>query len=215
MFTGIILGLASLAKRELQGRDAHLTITPHFALDAIVDGESIAVNGVCLSVEKHSQHTFTCYASHETLSKTTLAHLPIGCTVNLERALAMGERLGGHIVTGHVDCVATVTDIRDDGRSRICRFRFPKEFAPSVLEKGSVALDGISLTVNACGPDFLEVNIIPDTQRRTNAELWKRSDKVNLESDVLGKYVQHILCLSKNSPETGVSRSLLERVGFL
>ena len=221
MFTGIILGLGELSEKTLHGQDAHFTFTPAVPLHDIVDGESIAVNGCCLSVENHTGSQFSVYASQETLSKTTLSHLALHAPVNLERALAVGDRLGGHIVSGHVDCVATVTDEKKAAHSRIYRITYPKEHTPCVLAKGSVALDGISLTVNACGSGFLEVNVIPDTQKRTNVCTWRKGTKVNMETDLLGKYVQKMLqegVVSLKTQQTGqhpLSKEFLMNAGFI
>lgn len=197
MFTGIIQGQGGIVAVEGAGKETRLRIRPLFALPDIVVGESIAANGVCLTVETHggARDTvwYTCYASAETMRLTTLGDLRTGDKVNLERALAMGDRLGGHMVAGHVDCVATVADIRPEGESRRYRLTFPQEFGPQVIPKGSVALDGVSLTVNHCGPDFLEVNVIPETQRVTTIAGWKPGVRVNMETDLIGKYVQRML----------------------
>jgi len=144
-------------------------------------------------VETFGRGWFTAYASAETMSVTNLGALSVSSSVNLERALAMGDRLGGHIVSGHVDCLAEVLTVRQAGESRIYRLGFPAEFATQVIPKGSVALDGISLTVNDCGHDYLEVNIIPATQRETTISGWSSGRQVNMETDVIGKYVQRML----------------------
>lgn len=193
MFTGIIQGLGRVAQIRKSGAECRFTLRPQFNLTHINDGESIAVNGACLSVENHSADIFTVYASAETLNATTLGSLATGDAVNLERALALGDRLGGHLVSGHVDCIAQVSDIRSEGQSVRCRLNFPLEFGPEVITKGSVCLDGISLTVNDCGPDFLEVNVIPDTQKRTSMRDWRPGVNVNMETDLIGKYVRRLL----------------------
>lgn len=197
MFTGIIQGQGGIVSVEGAGGETRLRIRPLFALTDIMVGESIAANGACLTVESHggSRDTawYTCYASAETLRLTTLGELRVGDRVNLERALAMGDRLGGHMVAGHTDCVARVTAVRPEGESRCYRLKFPREFGPQVIPKGSVALDGVSLTVNHCGPDFLEVNVIPETRRVTTIAGWKPGARVNMETDLIGKYVQRML----------------------
>ncbi len=193
MFTGIIQGQGKITSLRKNGAECRLAIHPLFTLADVTDGESIAVNGACLSVESHSRDGFTAYASAETLTRTTLDTLSNGDLVNLERALALGDRLGGHLVSGHVDCLATVREVRPAGQSICCRLEFPASFGPEVIAKGSVALDGISLTVNDCGPDFLEVNIIPDTQKRTTMRHWRPGVRVNMETDLIGKYVRSLL----------------------
>ena len=193
MFTGIIQGMGRVAAVDRSGSETRFTLRPDFALADYALGESIAVNGVCLTVETFGQGWFTAYASAETLSVTNLGALRVSSTVNLERALAMGDRLGGHIVSGHVDCLAEVVSVRQAGESRIYQLGFPAEFGTQVIPKGSVALDGISLTVNDCGRDYLEVNIIPATQRETTISGWTPGRRVNMETDVIGKYVQRML----------------------
>ena len=148
MFTGIIQGQGVIERLTRQAGQCRLTIAPRFDFPDIVDGESIAVNGTCLSVEHHEGSVFSLYASRETMNRTTLGKLHEGSLVNLERALAVGNRLGGHIVAGHADCLATVESITRSGDSLVCRLGFPEAFGPEVVPKGSVALDGISLTIN-------------------------------------------------------------------
>lgn len=236
MFTGIIQGQGEISSLRKTGAECRLAIRPLFILPDVIDGESIAVNGACLSVESHSRDAFTAYASAETLARTTLGALRNGDLVNLERALALGDRLGGHLVSGHVDCLATVRDVRPAGQSLRCRLEFPADFGPEVIAKGSVALDGISLTVNDCGPDFLEVNIIPDTQKRTTMRQWRPGARVNMETDLIGKYVRSLLgpwsgitgatgvpgktgrtdgSAAATEARAGVSRELLLRNGFI
>lgn len=223
MFTGLIQGQGKIAALQQNGTEARLTIAPQFTLENIVDGESIAVNGACLSVEHHSGNQFVAYASAETLARTTLGKLGVGDMVNLERALALGDRLGGHLVSGHVDAIATVESVQARGQSLVCRLRFPAEFGQQVIAKGSVTLDGISLTINECGKDFLEVNIIPDTQKRTTMRHWKQGVPVNMETDLIGKYVCNMLGPwrgeTANEPVGGtgssITRAMLLENGFL
>lgn len=193
MFTGIIEGLGQVMQLVRQGKECRLKIRPLFAMEQIVDGESIAVNGACLSVETHGENYFTAYASGETLSRTNLESLKPDAQVNLERALALGGRLGGHIVSGHIDCLARVQSIGRVGQSLRLRLSFPVKYGPQIIAKGSVALNGISLTVNDCGSDYLEVNIIPDSQKRTNLPSWRIGSQINMETDIIGKYVQRLM----------------------
>lgn len=202
MFTGIIQGLGDVTELRRQGVDCRLSLRPRFRMENIVDGESIAVNGVCLSVERHGDESFEAFASAETLARTTLGALRPGESVNLERALAVGERLGGHIVSGHVDCVAIVRSLSRTGQSARFRLAFDRRFSPEIITKGSVALDGISLTINDCGPGYLEVNIIPDTQKRTNMHGWRIGTRVNMETDIIGKYVQKLLAPWQTGSDT-------------
>lgn len=193
MFTGLIQGLGKIINIDKKNNEARFRIEPLFVMENLQNGESIAVNGVCLSVENFStfksNSVFTIFASRETLKLTNLPFLNAGSLVNLERAIKMGERIGGHLVSGHVDCLATLNVKKNVGQSVMLRFSFPPQFAPEIITKGSIALNGISLTINNCGRDFLEVNIIPDSQIRTNINDWQVGSKINMETDLIGKYV--------------------------
>jgi riboflavin synthase len=220
MFTGLVQGMGTIRAVESRGAESRLRISPDFALHDYQAGESIAINGVCLTVEQYGTDWFSAYASAETMGLTNLGRLTTGSSINLERALALGDRLGGHLVSGHVDCTAVVASISPAGESKLFRLSFPTEFGPQVIAKGSVALDGISLTVNACGPDFLEVNIIPATQGETTIAKWKPGTMVNMETDLIGKYVQNMLGPwdgGRNSAQTkpsSMSLDFLHKHGF-
>lgn len=216
MFTGIIQGRGRIDGLEKRGAETRFSVRPDFALRDYARGESIAVNGVCLTVETFGAGWFTAYASGETLAVTSLGSLRMGSPVNLERALALGDRLGGHLVSGHVDCLAEVTAVREAGQSRIYRLRFPEQFAHHVIPKGSVALDGVSLTVNDCGSNYLEVNIIPATQRETTIAGWTAGQHVNMETDVIGKYVARMLApwSKPDSEPTAITLDFLKKNGF-
>jgi len=199
MFTGLVMGLAEVAGIESGSGESRFTFRPLFPAPAWVKGESIAVNGVCLSVETFDTLSFTAYASQETLRFSNLGSLRYRDKVNLERALALGDRLGGHLVSGHIDGIAHIESIRDAGSSKITRVSFPAEFSTQIIPKGSVALDGVSLTINQCGPGFLEVNVIPETRQTTTLGSWKTGQALNLETDMLGKYVEHMLLAWKET----------------
>ena len=193
MFTGIIHGQGEVTALQSLGKETRLTLHARYALDHIQKGESIAVNGVCLTVESFGERVFTAYASSETMSRTNLGALRVGSLANMERALAVGDRFGGHMVSGHVDCLAKVEGISHAGQSRCIRLSFPAAYASEVVPKGSITLDGVSLTVNSCGSDYLEVNVIPETFRVTTVEHWTKGQGVNMETDIIGKYVRHML----------------------
>lgn len=193
MFTGIIYCLGDIAARSGAGPETRFTIVPRKPFERPEVGESIAVNGTCLTAESFSGAAFTAYASQETLAVSGLGSLKVKSAVNLERAVAVGSRLGGHMVSGHVDCVATVVSVTPRGDSTIFRLAFPSAMGHLVAGKGSVALDGVSLTVNECGPDFLTVNVIPETLRETIIHQWRAGTSVNMETDVIGKYVARIV----------------------
>ncbi len=198
MFTGLIQTTGVMLAMERRGQECRMTIRPETPFSALEHGESIACNGACLSVERFDAASFTVYASTETMTRTNLGSLSQGSVLNLERALRLGDRLGGHIVSGHVDCLAEVVSVRQSGQSVVVAFAYPAEFAAEVAPKGSVCLDGISLTVNGCaqgelGKARFDVNIIPDTQERTSMRLWKPGYRANMETDVLAKYVKRLL----------------------
>lgn len=215
MFTGLIIGMGEVVRVTPGAGESRFAFAPLFPVANWVKGESVAVNGVCLSVETFDQRSFTAYASHETLRLSTLGSLRRGDRVNLERALALGDRLGGHMVSGHTDGVAEVESIREVGASRVIRVRYPEDFSSQVIPKGSVALDGVSLTVNQCGPGFLEVNVIPETQETTTVGSWTSGRRVNFETDMIGKYVEKMLAAWKNSPaESRLTLDFLRDNGF-
>lgn len=193
MFTGLVMGMGHIDAADNRGAETRYRIRALFDLPEIELGESIAVNGVCLTVETFGDNWFTAYASRETMSVTSLGDLKVGSRANLERAMAMGDRFGGHIVSGHVDCLAEVAEVRPAGESNIYKLSFDAAHGKYVIPKGSVALDGISLTVNECGPDWLEVNIIPETQKATTISGWVAGRNVNMETDVIGKYVERMV----------------------
>ena len=219
MFTGLVMGMGRIEAADNRGAETRFRIRALFDLNAIELGESIAINGVCLTVETFGEHWFTCYASRETMSVTSLGDLRVSSTVNLERAMAMGDRFGGHIVSGHVDCLAEVVEVRPAGESKIYKLTFDASNGKYVIPKGSVALDGISLTVNDCAPTWLEVNIIPETQKATTIAGWSPGRHVNMETDIIGKYVERMVTPwvvgeSAEEKKTGITMDYLREHGF-
>lgn len=211
MFTGLVQGLGRIERVDTRGPETRLAVRAEFPLPDVALGESIAVNGVCLTVEQDlSGGAFLVYASAESMARTNLGGLRAGSVANLERALALGDRLGGHLVSGHVDCVAQVASVSPAGESKQYRLVFPAEFGPLVVPKGSVALDGISLTVNDCGDDWLSVNIIPETQQRTTISGWSPGAAVNMETDLIGKYVLKMLSPYAAKTQGGAGGSISE-----
>ena len=193
MFTGIIQATGRVERRGTSGSGARLTIATPRPLPRLALGESIAVNGACLTVAARRDRRFTVDVSPETLRRTTLGRMAPGARVNLERALRMGDRMGGHIVQGHVDGVGRLEKVTRDGDWLLYRFRGPRTLAPYLVEKGSIAVDGVSLTVSACrGPSFTAA-LIPHTLEQTTLGERKPGDRVNLEADVLLKRIERML----------------------
>lgn len=214
MFTGLIQTIGHVRKVEPRGRETRFTIAPAAAIRDCEKGESIACNGCCLTVEAFGEGWFTVYASAETMRLTNLGGLAAGDAVNLERALALGDRLGGHMVAGHVDCLARVESVTPAGESNVYRLAHPAAFARQVVAKGSVALDGVSLTVNDCGLNgneaFLTVNIIPETQTATTIRAWTPGRAVNMETDLIGKYVERMLAAWGDTPQRDAQASPID-----
>jgi riboflavin synthase len=193
VFTGIIQSTGRIERRTPSGPGVELTILTPRPLPDLSVGESVAVNGACLTVAARRGRRFTAAVSPETLHRTTLGGLAVGARVNLERSLRLGDRMGGHIVQGHVDGVGSLEAIRRDGEWLTYRFRAPRALAPYLVEKGSIAVDGVSLTVSACrGPSFT-VALIPHTLGETTLGERQAGDRVNLEADVLLKQIEAML----------------------
>lgn len=216
MFTGLIEGLGAVARISPKGPDAVLVVSPPWPLAEAVLGESVAVNGACLTVTNATGQGFALDVSAETLSRTTLGALRPGAAVNLERAMKLGERLGGHLVTGHVDCVGKMAKIERLGASTRLYITIPPEHLRLLVEKGSVAVEGVSLTVNQVDSAGFWLNIIPHTLAITTLKLVKEGDSVNIETDLIGKYVARLLNRADDSApaKAGISREDLARMGF-
>ena len=193
MFTGIIEELGKVRSVEERGDNARIAIEAHTVVEGTNHGDSIAVNGVCLTALDLHPDSFAADVSKETLSRSTLGSLKPGVAVNLERSVTPATRLGGHIVQGHVDARGELLSVEDHGESWTVRFRFPREVARYLVFKGSVAVEGISLTIAELADDYFEVAIIPKTWEVTNLSRLQVGDPVNLEVDVIGKYVERLL----------------------
>ena len=194
MFTGLIAGVGRLAAREMRGGDARLTIdVGSLPFDGVQLGESIAVNGCCLTVVGFDATSFAVDASNETLALTTLGRLAIGAPLNLERAMLPTDRLGGHLVSGHVDGLATATQRWDDARAVRWRFEAPMALLRYIAHNGSVCVDGVSLTVNEVDDAGFEVALIPHTVEHTAFHALRQGDAVNIEVDLLARYVERLL----------------------
>ncbi|NLL84725.1 MAG: riboflavin synthase [Lentisphaerae bacterium] len=211
MFTGLVQRVGRF--RGLRIRDGgHALSCSHEPWDTPLEiGESVAVQGVCLTVTEAKPGEFAADVLDETLDKTALGGVVVKGRVNLERALRLSDRLGGHIVTGHIDECGTIAAITNRGRDRVLRVSCSAALARQTVLKGSIAIDGISLTVSGVGHDWLEVNIIPHTWEATSLIERRPGDAVNLEGDILAKYVERLCGSSKG----GVTEELLVKAGFV
>jgi riboflavin synthase len=210
MFTGIIESMGSVKKFTRNGDDAILDIETTMTLDDVKVGDSISINGACLTVTRKSEGIFTADVSAETLRRTNLATLKRGDRVNLEKALRLQSLLGGHLVLGHVDGPGKIIEKISTSRSVVIGVETDAEIGRLIVEKGSVAVDGVSLTVNRCEKNRFYVNMIPHTARMTTLGLRKVSDRVNIETDIIGKYVEKLLNYGK-----GIDMKFLAEHGFL
>ncbi len=192
MFTGIITDVGRVVEIERRG-DLRLTIETRFELDRVAMGASIASNGVCLTVVEKLANAYKVDVSAETIAKTTVGDWIVGTKLNLERSLKLGDELGGHLVYGHVDGVAEVVSVTPDGDSHRWRFRVPQTLKRFIAAKGSVALNGVSLTVNEVEDDVFGVNIIPHTAEQTTFGLIGPGARINLEVDMLARYVARLV----------------------
>jgi riboflavin synthase len=202
MFTGLIEDVGRVYHWQMRKGAGALTLTTRLPLGEMELGSSIAVNGTCLTMVDKAKDRFTVDVSPETLERTSLKHLRRGRPVNLERPIRLSDRLGGHLVTGHVDGVGIAREIKKRGKFTFFSFQLSPALYPFLVPKGSVAVDGISLTVNQCEKQRFSVAIIPYTLRHTNLLGLRVGDKVNIETDIIGKYVQRLLesgSLSKDS----------------
>ncbi len=202
MFTGLIEDVGRVYRWQTRKGSGILTLSTNLPLKKTDIGSSIAVNGACLTVIDNAGGRFIVDVSPETLERTNFREIRPADEVNLERPLRLEDRLGGHLVTGHVDGVGVIEGIKKRGRFTFFWFQVPKAFSPLLVPKGSVAVDGISLTVNDCEDRGFSVAIIPFTAQHTNLRRRRVGDKVNIETDLLGKYVQRLLAGRRTGADT-------------
>jgi riboflavin synthase len=212
MFTGLVEGVGDITEMRRMAEGVRLAVAPPFPVAELALGESVAVSGACLTVVKVEGRAFQVEVSPETLARSTLSSKKVGDRVNLERALRLGDRLGGHLVTGHVDGLGVLRERRQGPSHLELTFEMPAPLAPLVIEKGSIAVDGVSLTVNAVSGQAFTVNIIPYTAKDTTLAGLKVGDRVNLETDIIGKYVARLL--APHLAKSGLTEEFLERHGF-
>ncbi len=217
MFTGIILGKGKIVEKRSSGSGMVFSLKPDFDLTDPEEGESIAVNGVCLTAKNIRARRFTVDVSPESLARTNLGKLSVGSKVNLERALRLSDRLGGHMVSGHVDAVSTVVERRSKGDFVQFTFGIAAGLAKYIIEKGSIAIDGTSLTVNSCDDKTFSIVVIPHTLEVTLLGTVREGDSVNIEVDLIGKYVEKMLQAEPDNSDKfhgGINPEFLARHGF-
>jgi riboflavin synthase len=221
MFTGIIEGLGTLSAIRPAGQGKRLTIDADYTLDQTQIGDSIAVNGACLTVVKVNLKRFEADLSPETLEASTFERAKIGDRVNLERAMRLSDRIDGHLVAGHVDGIGVIKERKKAGNAVIVTIGVPEALSRYMIHKGSIAIDGISLTINACEAKRIMVSIIPHTAERTTIGMKQNGDPVNLETDMIGKYVERftqagpVLSSKKTNASPGIDMQFLAKSGFL
>lgn len=218
MFTGIVAAVGELVQRQRQGQDERLVIKVNgLSMTDVALGDSIAVNGVCLTAVSFDETQFSADVSGESLALTTLGALPLGAKLNLEKALTPSSRLGGHLVSGHVDGLGEVISRWPDGRSERFRLRAPAALARYIAHKGSITIDGTSLTVNQVDGAEFELNIVPHTLEQTIMAGYTAGTRVNLEVDLIARYLERLLLGEQAAqPQAqGVSQQFLAEHGFI
>jgi len=207
MFTGLIEDMGIISEIKSRNNYRILTIESNIITDELSLGDSISCDGACLTVVNKSSNRFSVEASQETEVRTILKSYHKNSKINLERALKVGSRLGGHFVSGHIDCMGVVDSLKTIGDSLQININYDKSFDKFIIEKGSIAINGISLTINENSPGSFSVNLIPHSVDKTTVSKWKKSDPVNLEFDMIGKYVLNI---NKNNNNTLTKDKLFE-----
>lgn len=215
MFTGIIEELGKITSLEKHAGGAKIKISAKIVTENTNEGDSIAVNGVCLTALEIKPDSFSADVSQETLKRSTLGNLRNNSVVNLERAVTPATRLGGHIVQGHVDAHGNFLGAKQDGDFWTVRVGFPKEIGQYLVYKGSVSVEGISLTIADLADEYFEIAVIPKTWELTNLSSLKPNDSVNLEADVIAKYVERILLYGKKENKKSITMEKLGNLGFM
>lgn len=215
MFTGIIEETGTVTRIKKQNHSASLEINAHTILDDVQVGDSISVNGICLTVTSFHGTAFTADVMHETLNRSTLSQLTTGTSVNLERAMAASGRFGGHIVSGHIDGTGKIIRIAKDSNAVWYTITADRTLLRYIVEKGSIAVDGISLTVASVESDCFSVSAIPHTIQETTLKDRRQNDVVNLETDMIGKYVERFLLFDASiSRSSNITKDFLQRCGY-
>lgn len=217
MFTGLIEETGTILNIDKGLNELYLTIDCNKILEGLKIGDSVAVDGACQTVIEIKAKSFKVYASSQTLSVTTFNNLIKGSIVNLERTLRLGDRLDGHMVSGHIDGLATLKNIRKESETTLLTFETDSKLTSQIVNKGSVSINGVSLTVAEINSYLFTIAVIPHTLNNTNLKYLKINDKVNLETDIIAKYVEKYLLSNdnNNNKATTIDMNLLERNGFL
>lgn len=215
MFTGLIEDLGTVRELRRESNQVRLTVGMAIPAAELHLGDSVAVNGICLTVVDIGTGSFTADVSPESLECTTLGELSAGSRVNLERALRLSDRLGGHLVSGHVDAVATISGRLQDRNAIRFTFRLPAAVNRFVAEKGSICIDGVSLTVNAVTEETFAVAVIPHTLAMTTLKDKKIGDRVNIETDLIARYIARLLGVEGAKPTGSLNLDFLAKHGFL
>lgn len=222
MFTGIVEEMGKISSIKKGSHSAVLSMAANKILEDIHIGDSIAVNGICLTVTSFNKQSFSVDVMHETINRTSLSNLSIGDFVNLERAMPVGGRFGGHIVSGHVDGTGEITYIQRDDNAILYTIKADSKIIRYIVEKGSITINGISLTVVSCKDDKFTISAIPHTVDVTILKYLKVGDKVNLEVDIVGKYIEHFLLdtlkgrsySNKVTSSGSITKDFLDKYGF-
>lgn len=221
MFTGIIEGLGAISAMRSAGQGRRMTVEADFDLNQTKIGDSICVSGACLTAVKIDRRHFEVDISPETLQTTTFGRAKIGQRVNIERALKLSDRIDGHLVSGHIDGVGIIAQLETAGNAIIVTIEVPESLSRYTISKGSVAVDGISLTINTCTAGSFAVSVIPHTAKLTTIGFKNKGDSVNIETDMLGKYVEKFMNagLGQDKPDTdkssGIDKEYLLKTGFI
>jgi riboflavin synthase len=217
MFTGIIEGLGTITAVRSAGQGRRFGIEADFDLSASKIGDSISVSGACLTAVRLAHRSFEADVSPETLAKTTFGQARVGDRVNLERAMRLSDRLDGHLVSGHIDATGVIESREPVGNVLVVTFRMPEALVRYLIVKGSVAVDGVSLTINTIESNRFTVSIIPHTAAMTTIGLKNPGEQVNIETDMIGKYVERFLTAGHGpaAPPAGVTREMLARAGYI
>ncbi|MGJ8690959.1 MAG: riboflavin synthase [Thalassotalea sp.] len=219
MFTGIIEAIGKIQQININGQGARITVqVGKLDMSDVKMGDSIATNGICLTVVAFDNHSYAADVSLETLKRTGFAYYQVGQSVNLEKAMLPTTRFGGHIVSGHVDAVSEIVSIENNGNSTEYWLSMAADIAPYIAEKGSITIDGVSLTVNSIKADSFRLTIVPHTAKETIINSYQAGSKVNIEVDVMARYLERLL-LKKTEPDAestaGVTHELLAKSGFI